>query len=152
MKALIDKYPRLFQGEPSGMGLGLPLGWYGLMDEALAQINALLTDEQAARFRVDQVKEKLGTLRVHLGRLPVLIGREENGWPIYDDEEPDEEMNEVLQRARKLTNVACSQSRYVCLACGAPGSLRGPETGDDAWRLTLCNPCNRIPRDDLTVY
>ena len=131
MKPLMDKYPRLFQGEPSLLDLGLPLGWFAIMDEALAQIDALLDDEQASKFSVDQVKEKFGVLRVHLGLQPVLIGREENGWPIYDDEEPDEEMNEVLQRARKLTNVACSQSQYVCLACGAPGSLRGPETGDE---------------------
>ena len=152
MKPLMDKYPRLFQGEPSLLGLGLPLGWFAIMDEALAQIDALLDDEQASKFSVDQVKEKFGVLRVHLGLQPVLIGREENGWPIYEDDQPSDELVSVMQAARKFTNAASQKSAYTCAACSAPGRLRSPATGDAVWMLTLCDACNRIPRRELVLY
>lgn len=66
MRRLIDDYPRLFKGRTPMCWSSVEPGWHSIIAQLCRDIDACLTDEQAAVFEVRQIKEKLGTLRFHM--------------------------------------------------------------------------------------
>ena len=120
---LIARYPRLFRGEGPVIPSGLLPGWARLVNALLTEIDGLLTDEQAQRFEVWQIKEKFGTLRFY--------------WKLQDSEHapPDEVLlnTRIMERVR----VAERESATVCERCGAPGTL-GEDKG---WYRVRCERC-----------
>src|SRR5688500_4147241 len=64
VEALKQAYPRIFK---NGIDLDVwfPRGWTAIMNRLCAAIDGLLDDGQASRFRVEQVKEKFGSLRFY---------------------------------------------------------------------------------------
>lgn len=74
-------------------------GWYGLIEDALEQINASLRPEDLAGFRITDVKEKYGTLRIYVDNAPDAV----------------EAIVEIAQRRSALT----------CDRCGDQGRVGG---------------------------
>lgn len=84
------------------------LGWVPLIDR-------LLTDLRAMGWagKVDQIKEKFGTLR----------------WYV----------SEATQAQHERIGLAEAESSTTCEDCGAPGKLRRP----GGWMRTLCDGCEK---------
>lgn len=84
------------------------MGWFGLIEETLEQIDATLLPEDVEAFRITDVKEKYGTLR------------------IYTDNAPDavEVIIEVAERRSALTCDRCGEygrvggRRWLACRCG----------------------------------
>lgn len=118
-EALCEEFPLLYANRhrspreiPFGFGIECREGWYPLLRELSAKLEALimqLPEEERANYRADQVKEKLGTLRFYMSRLA-----------------PG--MFEAICEAEE-------RSARTCERCGAPGELRVVA----AWRTTLCD-------------
>ena len=64
LEALIQRYPRLFHGEPPPVHSEVPPEWADLIDDLCADIDQLVVKE-FVRFQVTQIKEKFGTLRFY---------------------------------------------------------------------------------------
>jgi hypothetical protein len=98
------KHARLFRYPPV-VTLELAPGWAGIVDSALDQISALLTDEQAGRFRTRQIKEKTAQLWWSWDVVGV-------GQPL-----PLAAIDAVVQAAQYASATACQE-------CGRPSRLR----------------------------
>ena len=64
LEALIQRYPRLFHGEPPPVHSEVPPEWADLIDDLCADIDQLVVKE-FVRFQVKQIKQKFGTLRFY---------------------------------------------------------------------------------------
>lgn len=104
---LVKDFPLLYAdmyGSPQetclSHGLNIKPGWFDLVYELSSNINALVEQfpkEHMAAYKVSQVKEKLGGLRLHM----------------------DEWTPEMMALIRK----AESDSYHICETCGQPGKL-----------------------------
>lgn len=108
LQTLIDKFPRLFRGEAPRVWSHLPTGWAVIVDTLCTGIDRLLSDEQARCFRVEQVKEKFGTLRMYLS---------------FDRIDP-EGFNPDPAILDALIDAAVAASATTCCVCGASGQMR----------------------------
>lgn len=96
---------------PDGAHSEIGEGWYGLIDrmhEGLCAIDR--------NYRICQIKEKWGTLRVHL-----------DGLLDYD--------NQTWDRLSEVIEAACAESAITCELCGEPGTARLVRT----YVRTLCH-------------
>lgn len=64
-------------------------GWHSIVDQLCRDIDACLTDEKAAVFKVRQIKQKLGTLRFYMhlpGGVPehLLEGVSDMWWAVAE--------------------------------------------------------------------
>lgn len=84
-------------------------GWYRLLTELHAELVAV-----APTYRVIQLKEKFGRLRVYVTA-------------------PDE----VFEQVNALISMAEDTSATTCEFCGKPGT----QTGRLGWIKTLCDDC-----------
>lgn len=129
---VIQRHPRLFHGQAPDVHSWVPTGWLALIDQIFESIGALLDDEQAARFKVFQIKEKFGTLRVY--------------WALRDSSGADDPQAaaDVLMRARlrQLVDDACKQTEFLCEDCGQPSGLRCFR----GWWTTRCDACRARDR------
>ncbi len=72
--AIMKRYPDLFGTGPwtqnHGIGYGLQCGkgWYPLLDRLFRDIDVIRREDELTGIKVSQVKQKLGGLRVYLGR------------------------------------------------------------------------------------
>jgi len=89
------RYPRCFPRQPL-CGAGCGEGWWPILHDLFAELEALPLDEH---FAIDQVKEKFGGLRVYTSTYPDGVG-------------------EAIVRAEQRAAVTCE-------TCGAPGEERG---------------------------
>ncbi len=64
LTALVERYPRLFHGEPPRAHSEVPTEWAALIDKLCAEIDRLVVKE-SVWFQVNQIKEKFGTLRFY---------------------------------------------------------------------------------------
>lgn len=130
-KTLIKKYPWLqirnnFTGElldPEYYELtwldDMPNGWrkaFGLqmveeLDQLLKKVN------YQDKYRISQIKEKYGELRLY-----------DNGVPM----EISKEYNKLLYKYEEL-------SRRTCIVCGEPGEIDYKQY----WLMPLCNKCKK---------
>ena len=108
-------------------------GWRPLLLDLHRELLAVVPD-----YRVSQVKEKFGLLRVYLAQEPSPQGPEGTA---------ARRAGGRGERARRIVHAAEERSGTICEACGAPGT---PRRG--AWIKTLCDSCDsRRPRRGLPV-
>lgn len=129
---LMQRYPRLFRGEGPVIPSGLLPGWAGLVEQLLADIDGLLTDAQAQRFEVGQIKEKFGTLRFY--------------WKLQESGQASDDERLLRVRMMALVREAERHSATVCERCGAPGTL-GENMG---WYRVRCESCGDNARGSGT--
>lgn len=128
---LVVAWPRLFHGAVPEWSY-LDEGWFDITSELCRQFDALITDIEAASFKIDQIKEKFGRLRFYY-RL---------------DEEAGTERSRAATMDR-LGDVACKTealSGNTCLRCGKPGTC----ASFGGWRATLC-PEHAVDRESGKV-
>ena len=124
-KQLIEIYPELFDRDNirnlvTMFGIECGDGWFELLKDCLTEIKAELDknpytiDEFFDGFKIDQIKEKYGTLRLYIT-------------PHTD------EISEIIEKAELRSEVTCE-------SCGATGKLRGGVVGD-YWMRTSCQAC-----------
>ena len=65
LRALIERFPRLFRGAQPVIWSHVPAGWTAIVETLFSGIDALLSDEEAGWFPRGEVKEKFGTLLVY---------------------------------------------------------------------------------------
>lgn len=136
--ALQRAYPRLFQ-KGSPLGVWYPKGWDGILQQLCGAVNALLDDHQAKLFRVDQVKEKFGTLRFYYsvaGKTKLTIDAQSSeqhlrvaNSPKYRKGFPADVIDALIREAEASTCVTCAK-------CGKPGVLR-----TQGWHRVACDDC-----------
>ena len=108
LQKLIQRFPRLFRGAQPAVWSHLPVGWTGIVGTLFTGIDALLNKDEAKCFRVEQVKEKFGTLRLYIS---------------FDRFDTDG-VNPNPTALRCLVDAAVSASEVTCYVCGAQGEMR----------------------------
>ncbi len=119
LRALIERFPRLFRGAQPAVRSHVSVGWTAIVETLFGGIDAMLSDEEAERFRVEQVKEKFGTLRVYVSFDPIDAAG----------------VNPQPAAMRSLVDAAVAASEVTCYVCGAPGEMR--KLG--AWLTVRCD-------------
>jgi hypothetical protein len=129
LSILISTFPRLFRDEEPQCASGFPGGWFPIVSNLFEQIDEMLDDELASRFRVAQVKEKFGGLRVYVEmdepkpKSAGLILLLDSPLPPQRMRSPEQEA-ELLRSIRLLISEATERSTRTCQSCGRPGELR----------------------------
>ena len=108
LQQLIDHFPRLFRGAQPAVWSHVPAGWKDLVGTLFTGIDALLNDDEAKCLRVEQIKEKFGTLRLYLS---------------FDRVDPAG-INPNPTALSALVDAAEVASEVTCYVCGAPGEMR----------------------------
>lgn len=93
---------------------GVGPGWRPLVERIDREVEAL-----APGYRVDQVKEKFGTLRFYFGNVPEAL---------YDQVEA-------------IVDAGEAESGRICEDCGKPGTTAAPPGRRFGWVRTLCPEC-----------
>ncbi len=88
-------------------------GWYGILRSFFAAVKDVLPE--AEQFKLLQVKEKLGSLRIYY----------------HLSETPGTEVGDAIRKAKTAAEDA---SFHVCEVCGQPGGLRVK----GGWYVTRC--------------
>lgn len=147
VNALMSQYPRLFQRPAPSLEVWYPRGWEQLMQRLCTDLNGLLDDKQAARFRVDQVKEKYGTLRFYYAvgsRSKVNVDVAYPGEHERIVTSPKITGGFPAAKVDALIRKAEAESAVICASCGAPGVLRR-----DGWLRVSCDACEERRRREL---
>ncbi len=118
-KEIVNKYPELFGEPPFDIKETLiPFGfecsefWYPILEKGFEKISKIIKDSGKTDFRIVQVKEKFGGLRVYCN--------------YYTDG-----VDVVIEEMEKECN-------HTCEKCGSPeGELRM-----EGWWAVLCDACN----------
>jgi hypothetical protein len=126
----IATFPRLFKGAEPSIGASWPKGWDTLLRHLCADINAMLDDDEAAAFEVQQIKEKFGALRFY--------------WTAYRADQhpaPLKPSHAGLKAGKGpaiLARVLAAQelSSSTCMLCGGPGRTR-----QNGWVHVSCDKC-----------
>lgn len=140
--ALVEKFPRLFHGEPPLVTSHLPLGWGVLVTRLLVDLDAMLDDSQARRFQFRQIKEKIAGLRVYWqldsdeAEVPDLTGGQ---FAQQVDAEPVEPIT-AFDRIAARVSQAEEEAARTCQDCGQPGDCAKQTSGGAA---TLCDACSQ---------
>ena len=138
LAALKASYPAMFGADSSVTGL--PPGWMRLFERLCDKIDRRLSDEDRARFRWTQVKEKLGGFRAYFAGGPIHIDFINMGERLLLPVRSSEGLSpEAVRAAKRLIRAAERVSVRVCQFCGAPGKL---STGGPTYS-TACAPCER---------
>lgn len=119
LQKLVERFPRLFRGAQPAIWSHVPMGWKGIVQTLFTSIDALLTDEQARWFRVEQIKEKFGTLRLYIS---------------FNCIDPAG-VNPNPTALRSMVDAAVAASEVTCYVCGAPGEMRTL----GAWATVRCD-------------
>jgi hypothetical protein len=113
-----QKYPLCFEQEGCCMDFGLSheSGWNDILDQLFSKIEKHLSENDHLRdpdmgFRVDQVKEKFGTLRIYVTTM-------------------DNQIIDWVREAEKASEITCE-------VCGNEGFLHKK----GIWLKTLCPHC-----------
>ena len=129
---------RLFSGKY--LDLTFPPGWLGLIERTVIDLEAL---PGGTDLRCHQIKEKWGSLRLHLylesGSIP-----EDQTYPVDGPLEFLRPDGELGQRAETITLQAEDESAALCYLCGEPARMR-----QHGWVLPLCDDHERDDFRDL---
>ena len=117
-RALVERYPHLFLRGSKGKQFapGYPTvgdGWRELVEKAIDRIE----EAGNGRIRINQIKEKYGSLRLYFDTLQGLT-------------------REQMAAVEDAVALAKARSECTCERCGAQGLLYG----DGAWLLVACPP------------
>lgn len=137
LEDLILAHPALFRGAPPVVMSHLPAGWYGLLDRLCSDIERLL-DRETERFRVEQIKEKFGTLRFYwsLDDAGDAVADFIDGSGAHVGKFVLEAQGDRLRgEIRALVLEAEGRSATACQDCGAAGTLETRR----GWASTLCD-------------
>lgn len=105
-------------------------GWFRLVDEFFAGVNNRLSDDLAARFYIDQIKEKLGGMRIYYSVLPL----SDNGGP--QAQATGKLLDFPFEEIDALKSDVQMRSWATCFFCGAPGTKR-----QTFWMHVSCDVC-----------
>ena len=132
-------HPRLFHGRIPTVESWLSPGWAPIVEALFDAIDTRLDDDQAARFRVHQVKEKFGGLRVYVA-LKSVAGQDD------EDDEPSPPLSQADEAVRKeisgLIRQAEQDAASTCEGCGKPSEIRAI----DGYMTTRCDACRAQER------
>lgn len=127
--AIIEKYPEVFGAMPfdsttSLMEYGFECGsgWTPILEDLFEKISFIVKRDNLINFRVLQVKEKFGDLR------------------IYTDNST-EEIKFLIMVAEKLCSVSCSECGELSshtTKCGSPDR----DQAKRRWISNLCEKCS----------
>lgn len=92
-------------------------GWFDLLSGLCAKLDAL---QLGPNFKIVQVKEKFGMLRVYVSDAP---------------KEKRKEVDKLISRAE-------SESSAICEHCGKPGKITHLNQG--CYIITLCSECGAL--------
>ena len=134
---IVHQYPRLFRGRAPEFS-DISKGWLPLLTQMLTDIDRLLDDDHAARFRVKQIKGKFGSMRFY--------------WALGDEQttvkrilgEPGKRLecgptnpSPLFLQLRQRVAAAQQVSGETCEACSRPASI----DRHDGWLYALCETC-----------
>ena len=142
ISALVKKFPRLFHNKSPQVMSDLPCGWVDLVDRLFVDLDAMLDDRQAKRFKIIQIKEKFAGLRVYwqLGseKTVVLDFISSQSVQRLDTRpaEPTNAFDQITTRVRQ----AGAEAAWTCQHCGRPGDRAQQAPG---WMITLCDACRK---------
>ena len=136
---IVERVPRLFRTGYPKCWSDLPDGWTDVAGRLFADLDAMMSDAEAAKFLVVQVKEKYAGLRVYWelgGRGTTVIdavsasglGRFESGPANPTD---------LFTRIRARVRQAELEASVTCQKCGASGATAGGSN----LIITLCEAC-----------
>ena len=91
-----------------GYGSSVGRGWYGLISPVLKEINLFNKENKGKEIQISQIKEKYGSLRIHVTNCPDYI--------------------------KGMISIIENESQYICEMCGA----RGETVIINRWYWTLC--------------
>lgn len=123
MDRWVKKHPEWFEHSRIEIEKGHE-GWRQLIDNAFTAAEHILSEYPFVQFRIVQVKEKLGTLRVYFRG---------EGLPA-----------EILTQLWDIMQAATNKSSSVCEICGAPARL-GKRHGRVMVRCQSCAPNGWVP-------
>ncbi|RLI55920.1 MAG: hypothetical protein DRO87_08510 [Candidatus Thorarchaeota archaeon] len=124
---LVERYPSLYgdrKKDPKRVSMSYPSvgdGWREIIENLSRDISKI---DRHNLVRVEQVKEKFGTLRFYFS--------------VREHDEVDH--RDLLNRVFALVAKAEEHSQSVCEKCGAPGALYG---NDHGWLKVLCDDCRK---------
>lgn len=120
LSRLIAAHPALFRGQPPETFSDLPPGWFDLVDDLCGAIEEALGREAGPRFRVLQIKEKLGGLRFYW-RLDDAasphVDITDDGGRLRGRRDPPQP-DPARQAIQGLVAEAERRSEAVCMTCG----------------------------------
>ncbi|MDI4635210.1 hypothetical protein J7U46_19260 [Pelomonas sp. V22] len=116
IKRLAAAHPILFRNRPPRIWSDLASGWYSAVDQLCTRIETTLPADELPNLKFKQLKEKFGTLRIHI---------EYRG--SYD--------SPTWNTVRALIDAAQEAADRSCQDCGAQAELRQ----HGGWYLTLCD-------------
>jgi hypothetical protein len=138
--ALIARFPRIFKAGGPRFGITAGAGWNALLTELFDRIDRLLDDRHVAQFRIVQIKEKFGGLRVYYqvgddahAVLDVVSADGVSSTRVLSPSEegfPRAAIDRCIAEAAALAIETCER-------CGNPGELR-----EGGWMRVLCERCN----------
>ncbi len=120
--SLVDRFPRIFRGEEPRCASHVTPGWRTLIFEAFREIDATLTDANAAAFEVHQIKEKFGTLRLYCGGLERTPGVQVTEHLCGERLHGTTHGDLLGDRVARIVEAAENQSATTCEMCGAPAT------------------------------
>lgn len=116
IKKLAMAHPLMFRNRPPKIWSDLAPGWYQVVDQLCARIEATLSPADLRKVQLAQLKEKFGTLRIHVDY------RGSHTSPAWT-------------AVRALVVAAQEVADKTCQDCGAAGELRDAS----GYYLTLCD-------------
>ena len=111
MKIDYKKYPLIFADTEQYIECGN--GWYDLLDAMFECIQKDLEKTPRPNFKITQIKEKFGILRIYI-------------------ENSNQYIDKIILQAK-------SMSEHICETCGEYGQLRD----SSYWKKVRCNDCER---------
>lgn len=104
---IIKKYPQFFEEKPN---VYVGKGWHKILLKMCQEIDLFLKEQPDDSFKINQIKEKFGSLRVYI-------------WA----EKNTEMINSIIRKYEDI-------SAHVCEKCGLPSKIRT----DLGWIQSLC--------------
>lgn len=117
--------------------LSIDPGWFEIVVEACARIDAALREEEKALFHWRHIKEKFGRLEMYWSDLPPHVDHAvpENQAHIPGKPAQFSLSGETRARIAGLVAEAARRASGHCQVCGAVGKLRKRKSG---WLVTAC--------------
>lgn len=130
---LRDKYPAYFREGFPDWALSYPLGWHPRVMRLLEEITRSVDAEYLETFRITQIKEKFGGLRLYFQLRPASHSSNNS------DDLGDQPSDAPIKIIRELIDAANEDCQRTCEVCGQEGTLKK----DRGWWHVRCYPCSR---------
>lgn len=146
-RELRRSFPRLLKRKIAA-GVSYGPGWHWIVQELVREIDDLLDDRQARSFRVTQIKEKFGQLRVYyaVGRRRLIVADfiDPASGSRYQARAFPERSEFPIEEIEQLISAASKASKAACYTCGASGTLRAR-----SWYYVSCDHCEELRQEAI---